>query len=138
MEQEPLNEYDPFAVSVLRGRHIIGHVPIELSRIIFFALEHGCEFEAVVQDTRAFQSPLVQGGLEIKVLVYCKWTEHGLASLQTMITEKYCFETRMVDDFDSLLREIQESLPANDSDSDNELISQFENVEVIDDDDDDE
>ena len=43
----------------------------------------------------------------------------------------------MVDDFDSLLREIQESLPANDSDSDNELISQFENVEVIDDDDDD-
>ena len=99
MEQEPLNEYDSFAVSVLRGRHIIGHVPIELSRIIFFA--------------------------------------HGLASLQTMITEKYCFETRMVDDFDSLLREIQESLPANDSDSDNELISQFENVEVIDDDDDD-
>ena len=52
MEQEPLNEYDPFAVSVLRGRHIIGHVPIELSRIIFFALEHGCEFEAVVQESR--------------------------------------------------------------------------------------
>jgi hypothetical protein len=41
---------------------------------------------------KVFPSPLVRGGLEIKVLVYCsKWTEHGLASLQTTITGKYFF-----------------------------------------------
>ena len=138
-KQEPENQHDQFAVAVMRdSTQIVGHVPIEISRIIFFAVEHGCLIEAIVEETKMYQSPITQGGLEIKSMVKCTWTDEGIRILQDRIAERYSFETRLTDDFDSILRDIERGLVLDDSEED--LIDQFDDVltiDVIDDEDDD-
>ena len=52
---------------------VIGHVPIEISHFIFFALEHGCSVIASVVDVHHHMSPIIQGGLEIKIKVTTSW-----------------------------------------------------------------
>ena len=44
----------------------IGHVPIEISRIVLFSSEHGGTYELKVLEPRPVKPPLIQGGLEIK------------------------------------------------------------------------
>ena len=54
---EPENRYDCYAVAVkskLPGfltDIIVGHVPIELSRYLFYAQEHGCAFTVRVKSS---------------------------------------------------------------------------------------
>ena len=63
--------------------------------------------EAIVEETKAYESPITQGGLEIKTMVTCTWLGEGIRILQDTIAQRYCFETRLTDDFDSILREIE-------------------------------
>ena len=121
-QQEPSNQHDNFGVAVMRNSvQIAGHVPIGISRIImFFAIQHGCTIQAVVEDTKCYQSPITQGGLEIKTMVTCTWSElrrrtSNPARKQGMISERYLFVTRLTDDFDSILREIESRLVLHDS-----------------------
>ena len=74
---------------------VVGHVPIEISRILFFALEHGCQLRAILADSKYYPSPLVQGGLEIKVDVICDWTDGGIKKLKSIVEQKYSLDTRM-------------------------------------------
>ena len=62
--------------------------------------------EALVLDSKYYPSPLVQGGLEIKVRVSCYWTESGIHELKGMIEGRYSFANRMRDDSQSILLEI--------------------------------
>lgn len=105
-------------------------VPIEISRIMFFAIEHGCSMEAIVEETKAYESPITQGGLEIKTMVTCTWSDEGIRILQDTIAQRYCFETRLTDDFDSILREIERVLVLEDSED--ELVEQFDDLVTID------
>ena len=54
----------------------VGHVPIEISRFINFAIVHGCNFKLSVVEPRPVRSPLVQGGLEIKATMTVDWDDH--------------------------------------------------------------
>ena len=51
-----------------RGR-IVGHLPIEISRLTEFLLDRGAVVSATLISTRYRSSPLVQGGLEIQCVV---------------------------------------------------------------------
>ena len=54
---------------------IMGHIPIELSRYIWHALERGADIRAEVKSAKYKPSPLVQGGLEIPIEVTVKWKD---------------------------------------------------------------
>ena len=69
---------------------VAGHVPIELSRYIFFAGQHGCSFVVKVEQSKPVVSPLVQGGLEIVCNVTAIWTSRpGLNKLRMFVEEHY-------------------------------------------------
>ena len=86
--------------------------------------------EAIVEETKAYESPITQGGLEIKTMVTCTWSDEGIRILQDTIAQRYCFETRLTDDFDSILREIERVLVLEDSED--ELVEQFDDLVTID------
>jgi len=64
---EENNPYDPFAIKTCRfnSDRIVGHLPIEISRITKFILDRGAKVEVKLRETHYRRSPLVQGGLEI-------------------------------------------------------------------------
>ena len=73
--REPDNIYDMFTIKTCqkysngeRGR-IVGHLPIEVSRLTKFLLDRGAAVSATLISTRYRSSPLVQGGLEIQYVV---------------------------------------------------------------------
>ena len=45
--------------------NVVGHVPQEISRFVYFFLHHGGSIDAVVQDEKYKPSPIAKGGLEI-------------------------------------------------------------------------
>ena len=52
---------------------ILGHMPRELSSFIWYAIETGARITATLVSTQAKDSPLEQGGLEIRVIVKVEW-----------------------------------------------------------------
>ena len=49
--------------------NIVGHLPMEISRMTKFLLDRGTRIEATLSSTHCRQSPLVQGDLEIPCMV---------------------------------------------------------------------
>ena len=78
-KREHKNPYDKFAVAgktLLKGKVgliIVGHVPRELSRYIWYAIQEGAKFEVEVHKAKPKLSPLEQGGLEIPIKVLVAW-----------------------------------------------------------------
>ena len=67
MEHEENNKYDLFAIKVCPplDRKIVGHLPIEISRITRFIITHGAIVEDQLTAAQYRRSSLVQGGLVI-------------------------------------------------------------------------
>ena len=80
-KREHNNPYDKFAVTgkvMMKGKIgliVVGHLPRELSRYIWFSIGEGAKFEAEVHKEKPMASPLVQGGLEIPIKVSVTWDE---------------------------------------------------------------
>ena len=78
-KQEKDNKHDRFAVvgqTNLPGTLFlvtVGHIPIELSRYVWFSLKRGSSLMGQVKSIKYERSPLVQGGLEIPVEVAVHW-----------------------------------------------------------------
>ena len=71
------NKHDLYAVALVKriqsdqtadSCQMVGHVPLELSRHLFFAMKHGCNLTAEVIEKKPHRSNLTQGGLEILTL----------------------------------------------------------------------
>ena len=45
--------------------NVVGHVPQEISRFVYFFLHHGGSIDAVVEDEKYRPSPIAKGGPEI-------------------------------------------------------------------------
>lgn len=56
----------------------IGHLPLEISRQIFFFVQHGGMLSAKVNSTARKRSPIVQGGLEIEICLTVKHKEEKI------------------------------------------------------------
>ena len=132
LKREHDNVHDRFAVSgltTLRGRLapvVVGHIPRELSRYVWYALEKGAKFTGEVLTAKAKRSPLIQGGLEIPIKVNVLWTDSRNLAVLKQRTEKvsYPIETDYTDDSKSILAEIQDEADVEiencSSDSENE------------------
>ena len=65
---EQNNPQNPFAIKTCQpdSGKIVGHLPVELSRISKLILDRGADIEVKLRETHYRRSPLVQGGLEIQ------------------------------------------------------------------------
>ena len=65
------NTFDRFAIKVCEKdkNEIVGHLPMEISRVTKFLLDKGANVSAKLTSTHYRRSPLVQGGIEIPCLV---------------------------------------------------------------------
>ena len=74
-QREYHNEHGRFAVDgkTLLKRRIapitVGHVPRELSQHTWYTIQEGAQFDATVHNTKDRPSPLLEGGLEIPIMV---------------------------------------------------------------------
>ena len=90
---------------------VVGHVSLEISRYLFFAIKHGCKVDGEVMDTKHYRSPLTQGGLEIKCRVTLTWTDAlKFDFLKTFIEKNYSFENREKDDSREILEQINAAI----------------------------
>ena len=127
-KREHNNVHDRFAVSglvTLRGTLapvVVGHIPKELSRYVWYALEQGAKFTGRVISVKPKRSPLIQGGLEILMVVSVQWSNaRSLAILKERTEEvSYSVEKDYVDDSKSILAEIKGEDIDITSDSDND------------------
>ena len=64
-DRETANPHDPYAVSVLKQRQIVGHVPHNISRTCSVLLRNHGTVKCMVTGNRHYSSDLPQGGMEI-------------------------------------------------------------------------
>ena len=65
------NIFDRYAIKTceVKENKIVGHLPLEISRITKFLLDRGAVVSAKLSSTDYRRSPLVQGGIEIPCIV---------------------------------------------------------------------
>ena len=68
------NRYDLFAIKTCLTdenyyEEVVGHLPLEISRVTKYLLDRGAAITATLTSTRYRRSPLIQGGLEIPCVV---------------------------------------------------------------------
>ena len=68
---EERNTFDRFAIKVCEKdkNEIVGHLPMEISRVTKFLLDRGANVSAKLTSTHYRRSFLVQGGIEIPCVV---------------------------------------------------------------------
>ena len=94
VEHKISNMYDQYAIALkkrLPGRitdSVVGNMLKELSRIIYFIMLHGASVSAKVIDTHHRRSPLLQGGLEIRVEVTVEMPSSGKNELAIKIFQE--------------------------------------------------
>ena len=87
---EQNNVFDRFAIKTTKENHnnqIVGHLPIEVSRVIKYLIDRGAEVTAQLTSTNYQRSPLIQGGLEIPCVVVAKM--NGYSARNQMILQKF-------------------------------------------------
>ena len=113
---------------------IVGHMPRELSRFIWYVIERGARITATLVSTQAKDSPLVQGGLEIPVIVKVEWeNEINLQRLKKKVESlSYSLEEDYVAESKDILEEI---LKENDCDllasNDDDVVETEESTEEL-------
>ena len=70
-QQEGGNSHDPYAVAVMNGRLIVGHVPHEISAVCYLFLRRGGTISCKVTGRRRYSADLAQGGLETPDICRC-------------------------------------------------------------------
>ena len=65
---------------------IIGHLPREISRHVWYAMAKGADVTARVINTRQKCTPLIQGGVEILIMVNVEWDNaDGIRTLKEKV-----------------------------------------------------
>ena len=90
-EREPNNTEDRFAVAVIKvgqngSRTVVGHIPRELSSLLFHFLAHGGDISCEVTGPRK-RSPLSQGGLEIPCYLTLRGKKKLIAKAETLVSQ---------------------------------------------------
>ena len=135
--QEKNNPHDCCAVAAIEDYRVCKqcgkHAPLEISRYLYYAIQHGCLMKAEVLEKKPHRSPLTQGGQEIKCLSVT--VESGVWTKFSMLTEflnsNYDFEKRDSDDSKSILEDIEKKINTT-----LETISSDDDLVEIDDEDD--
>ena len=140
LKREHKNPLDKFAVAgkvTMKGKIgliIVGHVPRQLSRYMWYSIQEGTKYDAEVHKKTHMASPLLQGGLEIPMKVTVTWNEPEKLSMLVVKVQavEYPLIGECVDDSKKFLHELgiegDEEDGEDDDDSDCEVDD--EDVEV--------
>ena len=127
------NPHDRFAVTgktKLPGKLcavIVGRVPREISRHVWYVIREGAEFSGMVKSVAPRPFPLLQGGLEIIIsMTAAKWqNSKGMDVLKSYVEKAaYPENTKYCDDSLQILKDIldnDQSSESEESDSDEEI-----------------
>ena len=66
---ENSNTSDPYAISVMKGREVVGHVPCKISRMCAVFLRNGGTIKCTVSGSCCYSHDLPQGGMEIPCIL---------------------------------------------------------------------
>ena len=77
-KREITNTFDPFAVDMMRGDTVIGHIPRKISVYSLFLHREG-SITCQVSNSRQYLDDLVQGGLEIPCILVFEGDEKVIA-----------------------------------------------------------
>lgn len=125
------NYFDRYAIAAYRQfgatERIVGHLPRELSRYLYFIIFHGAHIVCKVINTHHRRSPLVQGGLEIPVEVIVSMdssdaNKQALRRCQNWVELKYKepIDGQFRDATAEILRMLQDSDESEDESSTDE------------------
>jgi hypothetical protein len=64
-EREPSNSFNRYAVTVVRNRIIIGHLPRKIAKVCSLFMRRGGTLRCIASGKRRYSRDLQQGGLEI-------------------------------------------------------------------------
>ena len=95
LSDERANAFDVFSIKASNAEgKIVGHLPMKVSRITKFLMDHGARWTATLRTTQYRKSPLIQGGLEIPCSLYVYMMSSTV--LRRKLTQRY---TKLVEDF---------------------------------------
>ena len=115
-------QIDPYCCRItIRRAHKIGpvtvrHIPREISRFVYFFLHEGGAVSGTVVDTIFCVSPIPEGGLEIKLLLYFTHPVDRILEKMKELTNKQLARLEETLNF-------TESYNGNDDDEDNEIVN---------------
>ena len=98
----------------------VGHIPIELSQYIWYALQREAEIRGEVISVRYKSSPLIQDGLEIPTEVTVKWEDKKAMDILHKKVEEVSYplgdNDRCIDESKAILKSIMNEDVSTDSD----------------------
>ena len=114
LKREKNNEHDKFAVAgrvTMRGKFgwiIVGHIPRELSRYVWYSILEGAKYEVEVFKKKPIASPLLQGGLEIPIRISVTWDspENLLILIEKVKEVQYPIAGTYIDNSKEILKEL--------------------------------
>ena len=89
------NVFDPYAIKVCdkESKEIVGHLPMEISRITKYILDRGAIVTAEVTSNHYRGSPLIQGGMEVPcrvdVNIHPTFNLRVLKSYEDLVRDRY-------------------------------------------------
>lgn len=107
-KREITNKFDPFAVAVLRGITVIGHLPRKISSICYLFLHQEGSIIQQITSYRHYSDDLVQGRLQIPCILRFKGTDKVTAKAKKLV--KSALSTKSVDLLASKLRKVTDTL----------------------------
>ena len=100
-KHERNNPHDRYAIAAFKRRlagltreTVVAHLPREISRATYYIIIHGGVVTAKVADVNHRRSPLIQGGLEIPVMVsvvmhYTNENKRAIDAYETWVNKRY-------------------------------------------------
>lgn len=79
------NTYDPFAVSVVKGTEVVGHVPKIISAACFLFLRRGGSIQCEVTGDRRYSTDLPQGGMELPCILRFQGPKEDVAKVKKLL-----------------------------------------------------
>ena len=86
-EQDRINPYDKYAVSIKQNNIIVGHVPREQSKVCNYFIKRGGVIQVEITNTQKRRSNIPEGGLEIEAVMVFVGTQKDIAKLSAMIQD---------------------------------------------------
>ena len=87
-DRETTNLHNPYTVSVLKQRQIVGHIPHNISRACSVFLRSHVTIKCTVTGNRRYSSDLPQGEMEILCLLCFTGDDDLLKKLSTLFNSK--------------------------------------------------
>ena len=85
---EQHNYHDPFAVSVMKGSVIVGHVPRQISAIYYVFLgKHNSSISCKITGSRRYSHDLPQGGMEVPCTLTFQGQKDFVEKARKMLTK---------------------------------------------------